>query len=231
MYAPFPARTGPGQRASPPLPNTDDSILTRWGVTIDELTRAVDENPSLRGMILGYLAEQKLETLWLSSDEIESVRKYDDHDRRRKGDRVVRYRGQEFVFESKSLQTATVKPVADGWFGRAQVDASDRRTVRLPSGDLLVTTCLRRGEFDILAVNLFAFENRWRFAFAKNSDLPMTRYRGYSDYERRHLLATTVEVHWPPRPPFREEPFSLMNEILQERARATSPSTFTKTRK
>ena len=43
-----------------------DSILKRWDVTTEELTEVVDQNPSLRGMIIGYLAELKLEKLWLS---------------------------------------------------------------------------------------------------------------------------------------------------------------------
>ena len=42
-----------------------DSILKRWDITVEELTRVVDQNPSLRGMLLGYLAELKLENLWL----------------------------------------------------------------------------------------------------------------------------------------------------------------------
>ena len=168
-------------------------------------------------MILGYLAELKLERLWLSGDAVSEVTTYDDHDRRRKGDRVVRYKGHEFVFESKSLQTATIRETYDGWMGRAQVDASDRREVTLPDDSTVTTTCLLRGEFDILAVNVFAFENRWRFVFAKNSDLPSSRYRGYSAYQRSHLLATLVDVTWPPKPPFLDEPFTLMNEIVQKR--------------
>ena len=43
----------------------EDSILTRWDLTAEELTRVVDRNPSLRGMLLGYIAELKLEQLWL----------------------------------------------------------------------------------------------------------------------------------------------------------------------
>ena len=68
--------------------------------------------------------------------------------------------------------------------------------------------------FDILAVNVFAFDEKWRFAFAKNSDLPSSKYKGYTDYQKHHLLATLVTVHWPPEPPFHEEPFTLMNEML-----------------
>lgn len=191
-----------------------DSILQRWDITIEELTDVVDQNPSLRGMILGYLAELKLENMWLARENISSISKHDDHDRRKKGDRVVVYRGREFIFEAKSLQTNTVRKTDEGWIGKAQVDASDRREVNLPDNTTVSTTCLRRGEFDILAVNVFAFENKWRFVFAKNSDLPSSRYAKYTEYQRQHLLATLVTVHWPPKPPFFDEPFTLMNQML-----------------
>ena len=186
-------------------------------MTPEELTKLVEDNPSLRGMILGYLAELKLEKLWLSGDNVSEVIKHDDHDRKKKGDRVIRYKGQEFIFESKSLQSATIENTQEGWKGKAQVDASDRREIVLPDNSRVTTTCLRKGEFDILAVNVFAFEEKWRFVFAKNSDLPMSGYRKYSPYQRQHLLATLVTVHWPPRPPFSDEPFTLMNEIIQKR--------------
>ncbi len=186
-------------------------------MTPEELTELVENNPSLRGMILGYLAELKLEKLWLSDSEISEVEKHDDHDRKRKGDRIIRYKNHTFVYESKSLQSASVKKIDDRWIGKAQVDASDRREISLPDKSRINTTCLLRGEFDILAVNVFAFEEKWRFVFAKNSDLPESRYRKYTPYQRRHLLATLVTVSWPPMPPFRDEPFTLMNEIIQER--------------
>ena len=191
-----------------------DSILKRWDTTVEELTQVVDQNPSLRGMLLGYLAELKLEKLWLRHGEISNVSKHDDHDRKKKGDRVVIYKGKEFIFESKSLQTNTIRRTEEGWVGKAQVDASDRREVILPDGTGVNTTCLLRDEFHILAVNIFAFEEEWRFVFAKNSDLPSSRYRGYTAYQRSHLLATLVTVHWPPKYPFCEEPFTLMNEML-----------------
>ena len=194
-----------------------ETILDRWDMTPEELTHLVEQNPSLRGMILGYLAELKLEKLWLSGHDISEITKYDDHDRRKKGDRVVRYKGHEFIFESKSLQAGMIERTEEGWRGKAQVDASDRREVALPDGSRLRTTCLVQGEFDILAVNVFAFEEKWRFVFAKNTDLPRSSYRKYTPYQRQHLLATLVTVSWPPSPPFRDEPFTLMNEIIQKR--------------
>ena len=193
------------------------TILDRWDMTPEELTELVENNPSLRGMILGYLAELKLEKFWLSGDDVSEVTKHDDHDRKKKGDRVIRYKGQEVIFESKSLQSAMIEKTEEGWIGKAQVDASDRREIVLPDNSRITTTCLQKGEFDILAVNVFAFEEKWRFVFAKNSDLPTSSYRNYTPYQRQHLLATLVTVHWPPRPPFSDEPFTLMNEIIQER--------------
>ncbi len=165
-------------------------------------------------MILGYLAELKLEKLWLRREGISDISKHDDHDRKKKGDRVVLYKGKEFIFESKSLRTNSIRKTERGWIGKAQVDASDRRQVTLPDETKVNTTCLLRNEFDVLAVNIFAFDEKWRFVFAKNSDLPFSRYKGYTEYQRRHLLATLVTVHWPPEPPFQEEPFTLMNEML-----------------
>ena len=66
-----------------------DSILERWDFNVAQLTRLIDENPSLRGMIIGYLAELKLEELWLSDKRISEVFKHDDHNRRGAGDRVA----------------------------------------------------------------------------------------------------------------------------------------------
>ena len=193
------------------MPN---SILKRWDITVEELTQVVDQNPSLRGMLLGYLAELKLEKLWLRRGGISDASKHDDHDRKKKGDRIVTYKGKRFVFESKSLQTNMIQKTDEGWVGKVQVDASDRREVMLPDGTKVNTTCLLRNEFHILAVNVFAFENNWRFVFAKNSDLPSSKYTRYTEYQQSQLLATLVTVHWPPKPPFREEPFTLMNEML-----------------
>ena len=186
-----------------------DSIIKRWDITPEELTEVIDQNPSLHGMILGYLAELKLEKLWLSGQGISDVTKHDDHDRKKKGDRVIRYKDHELLFESKSLQTATVKKTDEGWVGKAQVDATDRREVVLPDGSTVTTTCLLKGEFDILAVN----------------DLP-SRTLGASFLQRIPVSPPRTtgdtrnindDICWPPKPPFSEEPFTLMNEIIQNR--------------
>ena len=191
-----------------------ETILDRWQISATQLTEAVDANPSLRGIMLGYVAELKLREMWFDNPEITRHLKYDDHDRTRKGDLVVFYKGKEFIIEAKSLQTNTISFQNGIWSGKTQCDASDRRIVTLPNGKKIETTCLLVGEFDLLAVNLFAFENKWRFVFAKNSELPRSQFKKYTSAQRKHLLATLINVTWPPNPPFRDEPFGLLDEML-----------------
>lgn len=198
------------------MTNHRPTILERLDVTLEELTEIVDENPSLWGIIFGYTAELKLRSMWFSGSEITNLVKYNNHDRQRKGDLVVTYKGYDFIVECKSLQTATIKK-GEQFSGKVQCDASDRRTITLPDGSSIATTCLQAGEFDLLAVNLFAFENKWRFIFAKNSDLPRSKYARYPSEQRQYLLATYVAVTWPSSPPFRDEPFTLLDEIIQKR--------------
>jgi len=198
--------------------------LDLWDVSRDELNQLLEENPSLRGMLFGYVAELKLTQLLNSIPEITSSMKFDNHDRSKKYDRFIEYRGHSFRIESKSLQTNSIRyiqpdsPEQRGHYqGKTQVDASDRRNVALPNGETLATTCLLVGDFDLLAVNLFAFENKWRFAFAKNNELPRSNYKKYTSYQRQYLLATLVTVTWPPRPPLYEDPLPLLDEIFLER--------------
>lgn len=194
------------------------TILQRWEITEDQLTELVDQNPSLRGMMLGYVAEKKFHDTFLEHHAITEKGKDDDHDRKNKGDRRIIYKGKSIVIEVKSLQTATVKKTYNNtWEGKCQVDGSDRRIVTFKDGSELNTTLLLRGEFDLLAVNCYAFGGEWRFAFAKNKDLPTSNFKKYTEEQRKQLIASLVLVTWPPQPPFTDDPFSLLDEIVEEK--------------
>ncbi|NOH01487.1 MAG: restriction endonuclease [Chloroflexi bacterium] len=192
------------------------SILAQWGITGKELTELVDQNPSLRGILLGYVAEKKFQDNYLSHPGITSVQKDDDHVRSMKGDRRIVYKGQTFLIEVKSLQTNMVRNLGnDRWQGKAQVDASDSRTITLPDGTTMKTTCLLRGEFDILAVNCFAFGEKWRFAFALNADLPPNTFKKYTEYQRRYLLPSLIPIEWPLNPPFTDKLIKLLKRLVK----------------
>jgi hypothetical protein len=97
------------------------TILETWGISAEYLTEVVSGNPSLRGMMVGYIAERKLHDVFESSGRVSALRKDDDHDRTRKGDLVIAYKGFEFKIEVKSLQTNQVEIFHKGqWIPRAQ---------------------------------------------------------------------------------------------------------------
>lgn len=193
-----------------------DDILSTWGISARDLTILTDENPSLRGMLSGYVAEHKLRQLWFSGGDISYLGKSDDHDRTGKGDHIIEYKGRRFTVESKSLQSSMVRRDGDSWRGRAQVDASDRRPIVLEDGSQVNTTLLKVGEFDVLAVNCFAFRQRWDFAFAKNGDLPRSSYARYSPQIRNQLIASLVEVTLPPEPPFTGDLREILDQLIAD---------------
>lgn len=197
------------------MATSKQSILERFNISAEDLTEIVDANPSMRGMLFGYVAEKKFHDLYLSHPDVSEVDKDDDHDRKRKGDRRIVYRGKTVVIEVKSLQTNLIKDLGnDKCTGKSQVDASDSRTVVFPNKSKLKTTCLLRNQFDLLTVNCFGFGNQWRFAFALNSDLPPNTYHGYTKYQQRHLLPTLITVSWPLELPFVDSPFLLLDRLL-----------------
>lgn len=194
-------------------PEQRESILKKWHLTEEELTEITALNPSMRGLMLGYIAEYKLTKLYFSAPCFENVHKKDDHDRKQKGDLTVTYKGREFKIECKSLQTNSVRRTEPGYEGKYQCDASDRRRIKVGRRSV-ETTCLLVGEFDIVAVNLFAFEEKWQFAFALNDDLPRSTFQKYSPAIRRRLLATLMPVSWPLRQPYIESPIPLFERLL-----------------
>lgn len=206
-----------------------NTILERWGLTPKELTEIVDNNPSLRGFMIGYVGEFQLRKLWFSDKRVSNVRKSDDHDRRKKNDLALTYKGHDFTIEVKSLQTLSVRQKGETYTGSFQCDASDSRMITLPNGERVKTTCLLVGEFDILAVNLFAFRGQWDFAFALNRDLPRSAYKGYTTKQRKYLLATSMKIDWPIQLPFVTDPFILLNELVKQKL--SRHRTLTKTRK
>lgn len=193
-----------------------ENILFRWGLTAEELTRIVDANPSMRGLMLGYVAEYKLRKIHFEDSRISALIKDDDHDRLSKGDIRFNYRGKSFRVECKSLQTNLIRKTENGFAATYQCDASDSRVVRFSDGSEVKTTCLLAGEFDLVAVNLFALEEEWRFAFALNRDLPRSRYRKYSEQQQRELIASSIKISYPLQPPYVDDPFLLLDRLVDD---------------
>lgn len=246
------------------------SLLDLFGVGIDLLTEVVLANPSLRGYILGYLAERMLRDWFIQDGRIARIRKDDDHDRENKGDLVVTYQGFDFRIEVKSLQTNSIRlynshtkkwikkviqlpvthklptaktgkkprrPYVESedyrtlWLeagaeaqykGTVQCDASDKREILLPDGSKVTTTNLKVGEFDLLAMGLFAFRERWDFGFMLNRDLPRSTAKKYPPAVRQHLIKTSIPVTWPLPEHCVSDPFILLDQLIQEKRQTKS---------
>jgi hypothetical protein len=198
------------------------TVLERWGITAEELTAIVDNNPSLRGVLIGYIGEIKLKEFLARSKRVDGLHKADDHDRSNKNDLALSYKGHRFTIEVKSLQTHTVKKATllgnkEMFTGKYQCDASDCRKVKLPDGSEVTTTCLVAGEFDIVAVNLFAFRGQWEYGFALNRDLTKSRYKGYTADQQKYLIATLQSVSLPLAPPYEADIYVLLDKLEKEK--------------
>ena len=196
-----------------------------WEATREEFNEVLTRNPSIRGMVHGYLAEEKLKKeYWKPSNEITNLHSPDDHDRDLKADWIFDYKEEEILCEVKSLQSNYVEKGQNAhgepeWTGKFQCDASDKREVILPNGTEMETTCLVVGEFDILAINLFEFGQEWRWAFARNEDLPRTPYSGYDEEIRQHLIKGTMDIAWPLEDdsPYYDNPWDVLEAEIARR--------------
>jgi hypothetical protein len=200
-------------------------FLEDWQLSYEEINELLTQNPSFRGFVLGYAAELKVRELWFNEHvpSVSNVVKYRDHDRTKKGDIAFDYHGSRFTVEVKSLDTNSIRSLSTGFRATFQCNGSDSRPVKFPDGSHAITNYVAANEFDLLAVNLFGFSREWIFAFAKNRDLPRLsdyRRRGkkFTEYQRKLLLASPIEISYPVRPPFTFEPWRLLDEIIDERA-------------
>lgn len=90
------------------------SLLNLWDVAHTDIDQIMQDNPSLRGMLFGYVAERKLREKLSQDDRVENITKDDDHDRKNKGDLLPTYKGRKFKIELKSLQTNSIEIYYNG---------------------------------------------------------------------------------------------------------------------
>lgn len=194
-------------------------LLEEWNITAEELSEIVSENPSMRGLMFGFVAEYKLKKEWLLRRGITNLLRPRSHDRKQKCDFTFDYKGVNVKVEVKCLDTPKVK-FKDGIYeGTFQCNASDTTEVVLPNGRRVTTNCLVVDGFDILAVCLFAFGNTWRFAFARNRDLPRTAWHKYTPSQQKYLLKSAMKISWPLHAPYTADLFGLLDGLVAERVR------------
>ncbi|MGH9785845.1 MAG: hypothetical protein ACRD88_16865, partial [Terriglobia bacterium] len=104
-------------------------LLRDWDITAAELSEIVAENPSMRGLMFGYIAEYKLKKEWLSRPGIANLSRPRSHDRTQKCDFLFAYQGMDVKLEVKCLDTPKVKFRQGVYEGTFQCNASDTTAV------------------------------------------------------------------------------------------------------
>lgn len=203
----------------------DGNFFEKLNITLEELEEVSAENPSLGGTINGYLGEIKLREYLAGNSSITILPKPDDHDRSAKYDLPIEYKGRVFKIEAKSLQTNSIKKPKKRtdilYEATLQCDASDCRSIVLPNGKTVTTTCLQYGDFDILAVNMFKFNQQWEFAFALNCDLPQSG-KGSAKNPipedcQKYLMKTSIPITYPIEGIFVSDICVLLDKLIKRR--------------
>jgi len=57
------------------------------------------------------------------------------------------------------------------------------------------------------------FLGAWEFVFRSNASLPRSTWRGYSEEDRQHLLATLVPITWPITDEWTRDLFGLIESM------------------
>lgn len=186
----------------------------------EDLVSSIKRAPSLRGMILGYIAEEMFEKhvpMQYPALEPHHLEAHDDHDRSvNKSDRTLTYRGRRYGIQLKSIQTNSIgRGRASGKLeADVQNDASDKRTVILQDGAELITTCYVRGEYDVLAVPLFPFTGTWDYAYKRNLDCRTCASPKYRKEHADQLLATTEKICWPLSEDWTTDLLGLLDDLI-----------------
>lgn len=191
---------------------TESSILT--GFTMDDIQEMIDENPSLRGFLQGYLAERALKKQLLKIEGVTSVTKIQDRDVE-KGDFRVVYKDVPITIEAKSVATASIKEdvLTQAWQGSVVVKNTDRRELTMEGLGTFQTTKLMRGQFDILAICCFAVNGTWDFMFIENRFIPAA-------IESRDLLKTRFTINPTTTPCLTHDLVKLLEKTLEIKAQA-----------
>jgi hypothetical protein len=133
----------------------------------------LDENLAVKGILVGYIAEQKLITQLKTMPEFKFVSKIPDRDEI-KGDILIEtVEGKLFTIEVKCLGSTYAREnlVNGGIDSSISLKMSDRAI--LDSGQ--TTSCPDRNSYDILAVCLAAATGEWNFKFIHSKYLPTSQ--------------------------------------------------------
>ena len=169
-------------------------------ISYEDMKSIIKNNPSLRGIFLGYWAEHKFQKSIEKNKKISNIKKHNDHDRENnKADREFLCNGKKITVQLKSIQTNSIKwdKNSKKYLANVQNDASCKRKINLPNGEEICTTNYKIGDYDILAVPLYPFCRKGMFAYKLNKNCRRSTYKKYTKDQQKQLLSTTEKITYP----------------------------------
>lgn len=145
------------------------------GVTLEEIESLLNENSSLRGYVQGFVAERRLAQMLRELPGIELVEKIPDASEE-KGDLRITYKGEVIRLELKSLASDSIRHdcLNETWQGKVRSKATDKRDVEIEGVGVIRTSCLVKGEFDVLGICCLPVDGTWSYLFMEELYLPET---------------------------------------------------------
>lgn len=174
----------------------------RQALTEEEFDDMVESNMAVKGILVGYVAEQRLLKILRLNPEFISVTKIPDKDAL-KGDILVQTSDSTFTIEVKCVGSSVVKEdlLSGGLNTKVCLKASDK--IVLSDGE--TTSCAEQGLFDILAICMVTITGTWDYLFIHNRYLPVSnKYPG--------RLKSTISINTKNMPCLHSD----INEVIRD---------------
>ena len=194
------------------------TILTETGVSMVDFLDWIEQNPKLKGANKGYLTELVLMKILENHPDVVWVVKIPDQSKMKGDLQLLHVNGNTYTVE--------VKMAAQGWKrhgilvepgerfkGKVWVKSSDTCDTLLPSGEIVFAREVVYGEFDFLAAAINHDDGKWKFMFARNSDLAQTQNDNFTEEQQKQLISFQQYFTIPGDKVWTDDLFSLIKEI------------------
>ena len=188
------------------------------------IAHVFSNNISALAFFEGYSSEYILEKLVLDTPHVSGCYKPGDNNTHEKGDLVASYKEVPVSIEVKNVRrrgsSTQRKPKLvtnleeQYWVGHFCTRAGRSRIVTFSDGSKSHSYNCVRGQYDVIAVNVYQFTGRQQFMYCLEKDLPSTKHTPkthLSPLQCHETLQPEVTVRWPPVAPWTDS----LEEILE----------------
>ena len=216
-----------------------EELAKKFEVSEDEfkdmISYVFSNNLSALAFFEGYGSEYLLEKHIKTIPEITGHYKPGDNNLEVKGDVVVTYKDVPVSIEAKNVRRGTnsrkrkpkhiVNLEESYWTGYFSTRRPRSKLVTFSDGSQVDTYNSLRGQYDIIAVNVFQLIGKQQFVYCLETHLPSTEYiQAYTDLsplQCQETLRGEILVRWPPVAPWTD---SLQDVLEQALAHKQAPS-------